>query len=645
MFDSLPSAHDVSNFGSDKAKLVWAIDSNGKMAKISTVANGAKCKCRCPNPHCNEYLIAKTNHQTPHYSHSSNSKCNGGGPETAIHILAKEAIEEHKKLYLIERRASFAGREVILSKARLVEFDMVVAEHRELERIVPDIYVEKAGRNLLIEIAVTHPCDEMKIEKIRARGVPALEIDLSGLPRNADRDVITQAVIYDAPRSWLFHADIDSAHAKLRAAHEKKEADATKQFDDALNLLSRDYRLGLSDLSKQEKLEISDADELRATRLVQHIGIHISGAGCFTWPLDRWQNFIIREFVVGSQLGHDAYRVKTVFSRLKDAGAIRPLFKFVNKEFEAALQAGPLDFLTPYRAIEMYLFHLAREGFVYKISGAYQTVSDIRVSIEGHRERLVRIQRRTEGALETARKILAFVPVNERGKVTAKTWLQQHQSLYGSSFKAAIDADSGPYDEMSLTLRNIERMIFENGPIIESTLELPIAQERERQRNSRKQVADERAARKAEADEKAHLEKEVSENEARVSRISRFKREVNDSLGNDSADWLKSQSEQSESIDLLSLAASSELGLDRAFAMLRTTVHDRNEKAKKQKVIDRFVWQLVDDATRSLGHQRCQLFIRSAYKELGGKKPIDYCVDKVTLAECLDLLKVVARKK
>lgn len=73
--------------------------------------------------------------------------------------------------------------------------------------------------------------------------------------------------------------------------------------------------------------------------------------------------------------------------------------------------------------------------------------------------------------------------------------------------------------------------------------------------------------------------------------------------------------------------------------------HDRNEKAKKQKVIDRFVWQLADDATRSLGHQRCQLFIRSAYKELGGKKPIDYCVDKVMLAECLDLLKVVARKK
>jgi hypothetical protein len=56
------------------------------------------------------------------------------------------------------------------------------------------------------------------------------------------------------------------------------------------------------------------------------------------------------------------------------------------------------------------------------------------------------------------------------------------------------------------------------------------------------------------------------------------------------------------------------------------------------------VWQLRDQAQQLLG-EKAPYFMRSPFQQLGKKRPDQFCTDKATFAKCLDLLKVVAKKK
>jgi hypothetical protein len=260
MLDSTTTAHDVSGYGSEKATLAWAIGPRGRIAHISEVANGIRCGCRCPDKNCKEALIARTKHRTPHFAHTANTACNSGGRETVIHLLAKKAIADHKKLYLCEQRASFELLEKQVRPEGVVEFDSVVLEDRAIDDITPDVVASKNGHALLVEIAVTHTCDAEKIAKIRANGVATIEIDLSGLSRGADRAAIARAVIHDAPRNWIFHPAIDAKSAELRKRHVAREAAKKRAFLDAVNRLIRDYGRGVGAISQQPPPELPDHD-------------------------------------------------------------------------------------------------------------------------------------------------------------------------------------------------------------------------------------------------------------------------------------------------------------------------------------------------------------------------------------------------
>jgi hypothetical protein len=575
-------------------------------------------------------LIAKTNHPTPHFSHFANSACAGGGPETAIHLLAKEVIESHKRLFLPNLRASFNGHGITLWKGRLVDFDSVTAESRELQSIVPDIRVRKSDRSLLIEIAVTHFCGTEKLATIRAKGIPAVEIDLSKVPKDADRAAIAKAVIHDAGRVWLFHPDIDAKVNELRSKHETSEASKKQKFNNAVYRLLGDYQAGLDALAKYPPIKLSNADEIHAVRLADHIGVYVDGAGCFAWPLDKWQLCIIRDYIIGQGLQGKGYRAKAIFDHLKQTGAIS--FPFVPPELEDVLESSPVGFITPYRAIESYLDHLATSGVIYRQRHFYQTSGTTLDLIQDNRAKIERVKQRTEKALATAKRILDSLPASERGNVTASEWLQYPQLTFGLSFDAAIKNENDLFGEMDTTLYKIERMIFDSGAIVEATLELPIIKECERL-----------AARKAEAAEQARLVREDAANEARVSRVDQIEKEAIRDLGHEAAAWL-AQSIGPESLNPIRLAESSQAGLERALSVLRLYVWERNEGIKKQAAIDGLLWRLSEDAQRLIG-ERAPFFLRSPYKELGGKRPDEYCVDKATLAKCLEVLKSVARKR
>ena len=111
----------------------------------------------------------------------------------------------------------------IVTKGEIVDGDHVREEER-FEGIRPDIIITKGGRQLLVEISVTHATREEKINMIREREFPCFEIDLSKTPRNISMQELEGKVVGDrpdpTPRKWLSHPRGERKDAELR--HERK---------------------------------------------------------------------------------------------------------------------------------------------------------------------------------------------------------------------------------------------------------------------------------------------------------------------------------------------------------------------------------------------------------------------------------------
>lgn len=202
---------------------------NGAVVSVHSLSaeeKGEKCTCTCPG--CGGKLIAKLGTQKRwHFAHKG-AECNiATAQQTALHMLAKEIIDENKELLfpgIMVQRDSFIDDDVDFRvQARIpysteyvkptrVSCDSVSLE-KKLSNIVPDIIVTAKGRCCLIEIAVTHFVDEEKERKIKEIGLPLLEIDLSELYKSEfSREDLAKAVLYNLDnRKWIYNPLYDEA--------------------------------------------------------------------------------------------------------------------------------------------------------------------------------------------------------------------------------------------------------------------------------------------------------------------------------------------------------------------------------------------------------------------------------------------------
>lgn len=204
---------------------------------------GKRCGCICPA--CEDELIARheTNgHKTPHFSHDSGADC-AKGLETAVHLAAKQLIEQEKLLFLpkveatLEKANTFGEihrRNRVLVEAGRKTMDSVRIEV-QLGPIRPDLMAVPAGQpEICVEIAVTHFVDSAKLARVRKTGVALVEIDLSS-HRRFTWDSLREALLTgSAPREWRYHPEIEATIAsweeelKPILAAIQKEADAAK---------------------------------------------------------------------------------------------------------------------------------------------------------------------------------------------------------------------------------------------------------------------------------------------------------------------------------------------------------------------------------------------------------------------------------
>lgn len=271
---STPRGGDISDLLSDlqtgltiQLKYGLRHDRIISILEIKPEERGLKCNCTCPG--CGLPLVARLGKKKQwHFAHQGEACDIAAAQQTALHMLAKEIIEDSKKLlfpgvfiekndytddiedYRVQTRIP---QTIEYRKAAIVKCDSVSLEKR-ISNIVPDIMVTAKGRGCLIEVAVTHFVDEEKEQKIKEIGLPLFEIDLSDLYKSEfSRKELAEAVLYNpSNRTWIFNPLYDDAKRWAKEQFSKYIHSAEEEIE------RQDEKEAIKAEKKQQRREIGE---------------------------------------------------------------------------------------------------------------------------------------------------------------------------------------------------------------------------------------------------------------------------------------------------------------------------------------------------------------------------------------------------
>jgi hypothetical protein len=217
-------------------KLEYAFKSgtDQPLVHISAVETGLACNCVCPQ--CGSSLVAKnnpSNKRAPHFQHYNSIECDTA-VETSLHLLAKDILDQekqivlprHKERYIIqdekyEGYGPLLDEEKEFLKYKLVKFDKVEVEVYQ-GGIKPDLIVWINGEPTMIEIFVTHRVDQYKLNKIKRRDIPTIEINLSKVDRSISREKLRTILMGGNLSSWLHNPLVELAKKDFQQEIQRK---------------------------------------------------------------------------------------------------------------------------------------------------------------------------------------------------------------------------------------------------------------------------------------------------------------------------------------------------------------------------------------------------------------------------------------
>lgn len=211
------------------------------MQYIDNVPKGKSCQCICPG--CGILLIARKGQINKwHFSHSVAVECNG---ETALHKAAKQILVQEANLINEIQLPANQTSEIIESDCLERAYSIKIAlnekesflmlegqdEVKICEDIKTDVFlIGEGNQTLSVEIYVTHKKnknDQHKYSEIRQNSI---EIDLSMLRWDADYEAIKSAVLWNAPREWVYSEENENKIESARNDLEKFISDKNDQY-------------------------------------------------------------------------------------------------------------------------------------------------------------------------------------------------------------------------------------------------------------------------------------------------------------------------------------------------------------------------------------------------------------------------------
>ena len=205
----------LNGAGRKGARLTWAVGVNGETTHISEAGNGLRCACTCPT--CGGELVAKQGKVVEHqFAHASGDECQHA-VETALHLAAKDVLALRREIVLpaVEIHSRYTSRRTAIASERSYFIESVSVE-RKLGSIIPDVIVRINGRELLVEVTVTHGIDREKLRIIRELGVSCVELDLSNTERGLAREELEKIVVDgSAHKRWLHNVRAEEVGRRM----------------------------------------------------------------------------------------------------------------------------------------------------------------------------------------------------------------------------------------------------------------------------------------------------------------------------------------------------------------------------------------------------------------------------------------------
>ncbi len=633
----MPEHEDTRNrWGSGQAKLVWGKAPDGTLVHIGTVLRGRACNCSCPA--CDGQLVARTkaDHMVPHFAHSGGEAC-GGGPETALHLLAKEAFRTNPKVLLPERPTLDNRQQVMTKPSQEVETEFLRLEYTDPKKIIPDLYVRALGYDLFIEVAVTHFSGETKIQRLREHRIPAIEVDLSRLRRDSVREAIAEAVLRTAPRRWLYHPGIDAAEAKRKAdeeawqaAQDKQRAFAQEQHKNRVNQLVRTYRAAPRHAAAGEVPRLA---ELQAVGLGRHVGIDVSGSACFAVPPVFWQARVLADVFHDRCLGNAVCKAVPIAQHLEKIGTIRAAFRRVPGTVADDAATIESNFAPPWKAVDAYLKHLVDAGVLVQHGYGMVLASGF---AEPWRVRTLAEKQRTEimhAAVQAVEWILSELPDEERGNMTSESWLHSIHDESGKTYREAIQSDIEA-SKIAGAIDGIVDMLEKRGPLPRGTVGLPIEHAVERRKvQITKQAEELREKQIQEAGRLRHLRRDrlLIDAEKELSSV-------------DLDAFLNTKCDDLNGMTPLEAAQDSETGLTRARNVLSDLVRRRTLDAEAKAERKGYQDQITADARNALSANTAEAFLNGRDDDLGRTTPLLFVKNVHTYREALKKLEAWRRE-
>jgi hypothetical protein len=359
-----------------------------------------------------------------------------------------------------------------------------------LSGLIPDVIVAGGGRELHVEIRVTHACGPQKVARLRARRLSSFEIDLSRVPRIASREEHVEAVLSSAPRGWLNNLKVTAEEDRLlaHAAHEADEVAARRR---------RGYAHVAREIAatwNEPPVEVPASWTQQAVDAGygSRVGMTVKGDRCFQVTSEIWQSAFIKYAVLdlaGNRVAADGTLKRLQeFRMLKEPFMVR---RDWNAEIVSCVRESIPDFGSPCEAIEEYAAVLIEHGALVRLAGGTWSapaeagpIARSRIAMaEGRRARA----REIDEKLEPIRRALGPDATS-----TLMAWMSA--TLPGSRRSPAELIASGGRDWMDFLghLEPLKQMLSPGGWALpeESFLGLPLASHAD----ARRREAEERLA-------------------------------------------------------------------------------------------------------------------------------------------------------
>ncbi|GEM_PF-669010 len=160
----------------------------------------------------------------------------GERQETLLHREVKAILERERRICVPELRTEakwqrgdgFVDTSVWSSPATEIALTSVELEVH-MGRSVPDVVItwvdaDNWTRSMLIEVTVTNPITEERIERLSSFGWPALEIDIGRMGGTVTREEFTRLVVEEvAGKRWLYHPTVEEEKAHLVEVMKEEE--------------------------------------------------------------------------------------------------------------------------------------------------------------------------------------------------------------------------------------------------------------------------------------------------------------------------------------------------------------------------------------------------------------------------------------